>query len=82
MKNKKEKESKLNKFLMWLYYNHPKMQVDDAIYEISSEFTKATSTKNKYCTCKNKGKAVNGIWVDWHCTYCLKPKALKKHNGN
>lgn len=64
----------LTQFIMWLHYNRIKLKIDSNIYGISDKFIKATSKKGKYCTCRNKGRAVNIIWDNWHCTYCLKPK--------
>lgn len=73
----------LSNFNIWICYNrHSKTSLEN-IDETVSEFTKATSGKNKNCNCKIfKGRAVNDIWKDWHCIYCLKPiKNLKNYGA-
>ena len=68
------KKQKITDFLLWLYYNKRNISVSEMdVKETVLIFFSDTSGKNKYCQCKNKRKAVNGIWIDWHCTTCLKP---------
>ena len=66
-------KKELKDFLMWLHYNHNKINITDDFDTISSDFIEETSKAGKYCTCKEfESKAVNVIWQDWHCTHCLK----------
>lgn len=68
------KESTLLQFTLWLHYNRAIRVSLDNIKANIIDFNVATMGKNKYCNCQpSKGKAINNIWKDWHCTYCLKP---------
>lgn len=68
------KESKLLQFTLWLHYNRTIRVSLDNINANIIDFKIATMGKNKYCNCQpSKKKAINNIWSDWHCTYCLKP---------
>lgn len=60
-------------FLIWLYYNKPRIQLMNAD-QICSEYENAIAGDHKVCKCENKSKAVNNYWEDWQCTYCLRPK--------
>lgn len=73
------KESNLLQFTLWLHYNRTIRVSLENIKANIIDFEKATMGKNKYCNCQQfKGKAINNIWSDWHCTYCLKPIKNKK----
>lgn len=65
------------KFLIWLHYNYPKLQLEN-IPKIADEFNRAMKSKTKFCGCSNKPKSVNSYWDDWHCTWCLKPTKEEK----
>jgi len=61
-------------FLIWLSYNTGRNSnlLCNAI-QIENEYKTAIEGNHKFCKCKNKGKAVNDFWKEWHCTYCLRP---------
>ncbi len=67
-------KKKIVNFIIWQYYNFTRLDITADLDKIAKQYLRVTGKKGKYCTCKNRGKAVNYIWKDWHCTYCLKPK--------
>lgn len=70
----------LSDFNIWICYNRYGRTSLENINQTVNEFLEATSGHNKCCSCKPfRGKTVNTIWDDWHCTYCLKP--IKNHGS-
>lgn len=67
-----EMKKPLIDLLLWMHYGNCKFSIDQFEGFVST-FLAATSGDYEFCHCKDKGKAVNHIWEDWHCTYCLKP---------
>ena len=70
-----EKKKTLINLLLWMHYGNCKSSVEqfDGFVAI---FLKATSGDYEFCQCKDKCKAVNDIWEELHCTFCLKPIKL------
>jgi hypothetical protein len=69
-----KKFTQLEKFIIWLSYNHSNIQIEDIDTGVINKFKEAIKSKSKYCICIHKSKSVNRFWDVWHCTHCLKPK--------
>ena len=67
-----EKKKTLINLLLWMHYGNCKFSIDQFEGFVLT-FLAATSGDYEFCHCKDKGKAVNDIWEEWHCTFCLKP---------
>lgn len=68
-----EKKKTLINLLLWMHYDGNCKFSIDQFEGFVLTFLAATSGDYEFCHCKDKGKAVNHIWDEWHCTYCLKP---------
>jgi|GEM_PF-5802768 len=70
--------NKFQKLIIWLSYNTGRnTDLKNNSKQLADEFKEATAGDNEKCNCNNKAYVVNSFWKNWHCTYCLKPKASK-----